>query len=87
MMSEMGYREIPETQSRAASALPYAPTPCPPSPVEQAGPTEEEVREEVEKETQQKLGALSLQHIEELKQLQQQYELVLLIRVSFVDTN
>lgn len=72
-MSEMGYREVPETQSRAASALPYSTTPSPPPP-EETGPTEEEVREELEKETQERLAALSLEHMEELKHLQQQYE-------------
>lgn len=72
-MSEMGYREVPDTQSRAASALPYDHAPSPPTPAE-AGPTEGEVREEMGKETQEKLGVLSLQHMEELKQLQHQYE-------------
>lgn len=74
-MSEMGYREVPDMQSRAASALPYEPTPSPPTP-EEAGPKEEEVRQEMEKETQEKLAVLSLQHMEELKQLQHQYESV-----------
>lgn len=69
----MGYRQTAETESRAASALLYEPTP-PSSPTQGAEEREEELREELEKETQEKLGALSLQHMEELKQLQLQYE-------------
>ena len=72
LMSELGYREIADTQSRAASAMTLdSPSPCPP---EEAGPTEAELRAEVEKESQERLETLSLQHMEELRQLQLQYE-------------
>ncbi len=73
LLSEMGYHQAAETESRAASALPYEPTP-PPSPTQGAEQRVEELREELEKETQQRLGELSLQHMEELKHLQFQYE-------------
>lgn len=71
-MLELGYRELAETQSRAASALPYNPTPSPTP--EEAGPTEAELREEMEEESREKLVALTFQHMGEMKQLQQQYE-------------
>lgn len=71
LMLELGYRPVPDTQSRAASALPLGPT----SPVpEEVGPTEEEMREKVERESQEKLVALSIEHMEEMKRLQHQYE-------------
>lgn len=71
-MSKVGYRKIPDTQSRAASALPFSLS-TPPTP-EETGPTEAEVREEVERESQEKIATLSLQHMEEIKQLQMAYE-------------
>ena len=73
-MTELGYRETVEMQSRAASALPLESAPPSPPTPEETGPTEEEVRDEMEKQTQEQLGALSLQHMEQMKQLQLQYE-------------
>jgi hypothetical protein len=69
-MEETGYRRVAETQSRAASALPFDPTPSP-VPV---GPTGSEVRVELEKESREVLEAASLEHMKELRDLQQQYE-------------
>lgn len=77
LMSEMGYREVPDTESRAASALPFDPRP--PTP-EEVGPMGDEVREEMERETQEKLQALTFQHLEDLKQIQQLYELVRFVK-------
>lgn len=47
------------------------PSPCP---TEEEGPTEAELRAEVERESQERLETLSLEHMEELRQLQLQYE-------------
>ena len=74
LMSEMGYRQVAETQSRAASALPFDPAPSSPPTPEQLGPTESEVRAEVEKESEERLETLTLQHMKDLEQLQHQYE-------------
>ncbi len=73
-MEELGYRKIAETQSRAASALPFDPAPLSPLPPEEVGPTVSEVRTEVERESRETLETLSLEHMRELKQLQHQYE-------------
>lgn len=70
-MEELGYRKVAETQSRAVSALPFDPAPSSPVLV---GPTGSEVRVEMERESREMLEAASLEHMRELKEIQQQYE-------------
>lgn len=71
-MLELGYTAVPETQSRAVSALSLelrAPTP------EQVGPTVSEVmRVEMEKEAEERITKLTEDHNEEVKKLERDYE-------------
>ena len=74
-MSALGYTAVPETQSRAISALTldYFQTPMP---TEQAdmGPTRSEVRVQLEKDIEEALTSLKDEHQMEVNKMEDLYE-------------
>lgn len=72
-MVELGYSAVPEMQSRAISAMTLETRS--PTPEEVAvGPTESEVREEMEKEAEEQITKLTEEHKEEVKKMEKDYE-------------
>lgn len=65
LLSELGYRLVPETQSRAVSVICFE---DPPQEEQQEDPPVPE-----EKISQEELAAMTLQHAEEIKNLQKEF--------------